>query len=121
VQVSNGGANVHRDARVGDTLEQLRHLLEVAVGGRAAARPVKERGRDGVVAGVREAPGDVLDVVVHTGRLVDDDHRSRRAILGRTRVEPHRAIGSVERDVGDRHTLVLAATRRQGVGGRGAS
>ena len=84
------------------------HLLEVAVGRRATARPVEERGRDGVVPGVGEAPGDVLDVVVHTERLVDDDHRLRRATFGHARVEPHRAVGGVEGDVGDLHALVLA-------------
>ena len=48
------------------------------VGGPAAG-PVEERRRDGVVAGIGEAAGDVLDVLVDAERLLDDDHRRRVA------------------------------------------
>ena len=108
VQVSDRRADVHDDARIGETFEELSHLLEVAVGRRAAARPVEERGRDPVVSGIREAPGDVLDVLDYTARLVDDDHGPGRATFGHARVQPHTAVDDVEHDVGDLHALVLA-------------
>ena len=80
-----------------------KHLLEVVVGRGAAARPVEQRRGDGVVAGVGEPAGDVLDVVVHPERLLDDDDRPGRPAFGDAGVEPHRTVGGGEGDVVDLH------------------
>src|SRR6266581_3303617 len=53
----------------------------------AALDSVEDRGRDGQVAGLREAVGDVLDVVIHAEDLLDHDQRAprlsgRRGLVG---------------------------------------
>ena len=68
---------------------------------------MEERGRHCVVPDVREVSGDLLDVVGHTARLVDDDHRPRRVAFGHAGVETHRAVGGVEGDGVDLHAFVL--------------
>ena len=123
VEVRDGRLDVHHDPRVGEALEQRQHLLEVVVGRGAAARPVEERRRDGVVAGVGEPPGDVLDVVVHPERLLDHDHRPPRAAVRHRLVRGHRPVGGLQGQLVDLHAGV-ATTRaparyRPHGGGRG--
>ena len=105
--------DVDEDPGVGQALVQREHLVEVAVGRRAAARPVEQRRRHGVVAGIGEAPGHVLDVVVHPERLLDDDHRTRRAPFRHDLVEAHRSISGLEGDVSDLHDPLLPRRRQQ--------
>ena len=70
LEVRDRGVDVGQDAVVGDAFEERHDLAEVVVRRGAAAGAVEERGRDGVVARRGEAPGHVLDVVVHTERFL---------------------------------------------------
>ena len=55
-------------------------------------------GATGVVPGRGTAARDVLDVIVHTERFLDNDHGAAWGALGQRLVELHGPVGGVERD-----------------------
>ena len=82
------------------------HLVEVVVGRGASTGAVEQRRRDGVVAGVGEPAGDVLDVVVHPERLLDHDHRPAGSAIRHRLVGRHRPVGGLQGQVVDLHARV---------------
>jgi hypothetical protein len=65
----------------------------------AAAGAVEQGRRDRVVAGVGDAPRDVLDVVVDAEGLLDHDDRGPGLAVGRGLVGAHRSVGGRQLDI----------------------
>jgi pimeloyl-ACP methyl ester carboxylesterase len=103
VEVADRGVDVDEQRVVAQPLEQREHLREVAVGRDAAAGPMEDVRRHGPEPAVGEPARDVLDVVVHTERLLDHDDRGAVGRVGLGVVDVHRAVGGRQRDRARRH------------------
>src|SRR6266446_3835029 len=73
--------------RVADAAAVVRDVRLLVARLEAALDSVEDRGRDGQVAVLREAVGDVLDVVIHAEDILDHDQRAprlsgRRGLVG---------------------------------------
>jgi hypothetical protein len=93
VEVLDRGVDVHQDPVVVEVLVQRDHLGEIVVRRSPAAGAMEQMRRNGVVPDLSEPTGDVLDVLVHAERLLDDDNRAPRVAPWSSLVDLHRSVG----------------------------